>query len=80
MATEEMSTFEKVRRYGPPALLVVAALLFVVQNTRDTRFNYLWFEFNSPLWIMLVVFAGVGALVFWFLARRRRKLKAKAGD
>ncbi len=73
--SEQPSTFELVRRFGPPGVLVVAALLFVVQNTEATRFDFLWFEFEWPLWVMLVVFAAVGAVVFWFLARRRRKAK-----
>lgn len=69
------STFELVRRFGPPGVLVVAALLFVLQNPDATRFDFLWFQFEWPLWVMLVAFSLVGAAVFWFLARRRRKSK-----
>jgi uncharacterized integral membrane protein len=72
------SPLQQFRRYGPPALLLLAALLFVVQNTEGTSFNFLWFEFDWPLWIMLVVLAAVGAAVFWFVARRRRTKKAAA--
>lgn len=74
----EPSTTEVVIRFGPPLLLAVAALLFVVQNADSTAFNLLWFDFESPLWVMLVAFAVVGAAIFWFLARRRRKAKEQS--
>lgn len=76
MNAEAPSTSDQIRRFGPAGLLAVAALLFVVQNTDDASFNFLWFEFVWPLWIILVVFALVGAAIFWFVARRRRKAKA----
>lgn len=66
------SPYDHVRRFGPPAIIGLAALLFVVQNTNRVEFTFLWFEFEWPLWIMLVVFALVGAVVFWGVARRRR--------
>lgn len=65
-----------IKRFGPPGLIALIALLFVVQNTSSTQFTFLWFEFNAPLWLILIVFAVVGALVFWFVARRRRKRKS----
>ena len=73
---EVASPFDILKRFGPPGVLVLAAFLFVVQNTDSTQFNFLWFEFEWPLWVMLVVFMAVGALVFWLAARRRRKRKA----
>lgn len=66
------STFDQIKRFGPPGLIALAALLFVLQNTDTAKFDFLWFTFEWPLWIMLVVFAAVGAVVFWALARRRR--------
>jgi len=55
----------------------------VVQNTDNVPFRFLWFEFDWPLWIMLLVFAAVGAVVALGMAlgvtRRRRTRKAK-GD
>lgn len=70
------SPLDMVKRFGPPGVLALAALLFVVQNPDSTQFNFLWLEFDWPLWVMLVAFSLVGALVFWFVARRRRKRKA----
>lgn len=75
VVVREPSTTEVAIRFGPPLLLAVAALLFVVQNADSTEFNFLWFDFRSPLWVMLIAFAAVGAVIFWFLARRRRKAK-----
>lgn len=73
---EVASTYDILKRFGPPGVLGLAALLFIVQNTKSVQFTFLWFEFNAPLWVMLIVFAVVGALVFWFIARRRRKRKS----
>jgi uncharacterized integral membrane protein len=75
-AGDTASTVDQVRRFGPPAILGLVATLFVFQNTESVAFNFLWFDFNAPLWLMLVVFAVVGAIVFMGLQRRRRRRKA----
>lgn len=74
---DQPTTTDQVRRFGPPALIALMALLFVVQNTDSVPFNFLWFEFNWPLWIMLLVFMAIGAVVFYGVARRRRWRKAR---
>lgn len=73
---EQPSTTDQVRRFGLPALIAIAALLFVFQNTDSVTFNFLWFDFRWPLWIMLLVFMAIGALVFWGAERRRRARRA----
>jgi uncharacterized integral membrane protein len=73
---DQPSASDQVRRFGPPALIAVAALLFVFQNTASVTFNFLWFDFRWPLWIMLIVFMAIGALVFWGAERRRRARRA----
>jgi uncharacterized integral membrane protein len=70
---ETNSTADQVRRFGPPAVIAVVALLFVLQNTETVKFEFLWFDFEMPMWVMLVVFACVGAIVFYGVQRRRRK-------
>ena len=75
---DQPSTTDQVRRFGPPALIALAALLFVFQNTASVTFNFLWFDFRWPLWIMLVVFMAIGALLFWG-AERRRRIRRAAG-
>jgi hypothetical protein len=74
------STTEQVRRFGPPAVIALAALLFVLQNTNSTKFEFLWFDFSMPLWVMLLVFAGVGAIVFYGVQRRQRRRRELDGS
>jgi len=57
---DQPSTADQIRRIGPPALVALAALLFILQNTESARFEFLWFDFEWPLWIMLLVFMGAG--------------------
>lgn len=50
-------------------------LIFVVQNTEDVRFDFLFFSFTWPLWLYTIVTALFGALV-WFgvgVMRRQRR-------
>jgi uncharacterized integral membrane protein len=60
---------------GGIAVLVV----FIVQNTQDVRFHFLFLDFTWPLWIYTIVVALFGALV-WFglgVMRRHRRRKAR---
>jgi uncharacterized integral membrane protein len=57
-------------------------VLFIVQNTEDVRFDFLWLHFTWPLWLYTIVVALVGALV-WFglgVMRRHRRRKARRED
>jgi uncharacterized integral membrane protein len=52
-------------------------LLFVLQNTEDVKFHFLWFSFTWPLWLYTIVTAVFGALI-WFglgVVRRHRRRK-----
>lgn len=75
---DQPSTTDQIRRFGPPAVLALVAFLFIVQNTRAVSFTFLWFDFRWPLWIMLVVFMLVGAIVSYGVARRIRNRKVRA--
>jgi uncharacterized integral membrane protein len=77
---EQPSTTDQLRRFGPLAVVVVIALLFIAQNTESATFSFLWFDFRWPLWIMLVVFMAVGAVAAYGVGRRRRTRKARAKD
>jgi len=60
------------------AVLVV----FIVQNTEDVRFHFLFFDFTWPLWLYTIVVALFGALV-WFglgVMRRHRRRKERRAD
>ena len=57
-------------------------LIFIVQNTEDVRFNFLFFHFTWPLWLYTIVTAVVGAFV-WFglgVIRRHRRRKERRED
>jgi uncharacterized integral membrane protein len=74
---QQPSTTEHVRRFGPPLVIGIIALLFVVQNTEETQFNVLWFDFRLPLWIMLVLFMVAGAIIAYGITRRIKSRKAR---
>ncbi len=77
---ERPSTTDQVRRFGPAAVVVFVALLFVLQNTDRVTFEFLWFNFEMPMWVMLVAFAGVGAVVLYGVQRRLRRRKSEPAD
>ena len=63
---------------GGIAVLVV----FIVQNTEDVRFDFLWINFTWPLWLYTILVALVGALV-WFglgVMRRHNRRKERRDD
>jgi len=71
------------RRLGGGAFASLAGLavllIFVVQNTQDVKFDFLFLSFKWPLWLYTIVVALVGALV-WFglgVMRWHRRRKAR---
>ena len=57
-------------------------LIFIVQNTEDVKFDFLFLSFTWPLWLYTIVVALFGALV-WFglgVMRRRRRRKERRED
>ncbi len=74
------------RRLGGGAIASLVGggvlLLFVVQNTEDVRFDFLFLSFTWPLWLYTIVTALFGALV-WFglgVVRRHRRREARRDD
>ena len=58
---------------------IAVLLVFVVQNTQDVRFHFLFLSFTWPLWLYTVVVAVFGAIV-WFglgVLRRHRRRKSR---
>ena len=57
-------------------------LIFILQNTEDVRFDFLFWHFTWPLWLYTIVTAAFGALV-WFglgvLRRHRRRVARREG-
>ena len=56
-------------------------LIFIIQNTDDVKFDFLWIDFTWPLWVYTLVVALCGALV-WFglgvMRRHRRRVERRA--
>ncbi len=59
-------------------VLALALALFVGQNTRETKVEWLMFETRQPLWLILLVTAAVTLVVAELIggARRHRKRKS----
>lgn len=59
-------------------LVTVAAVIFVVQNSQSAQFDWLWFDFEVPMWMALLGAVLVGVvLVLTIIAvhhRRQRRI------
>jgi uncharacterized integral membrane protein len=58
-----------------------ALIIFIVQNTEDVRFDFLFFNFTWPLWLYTIVIAICGALAwvgFGVVRRHRRRRERRA--
>ena len=63
---------------GVASLTGVAVLvIFIVQNTQDVRFHFLFLDFTWPLWLYTIVVAVFGALVWFGLGVMRRHRRRK---
>jgi uncharacterized integral membrane protein len=64
------------RRLGGGAIASLSGLavlvIFIVQNTEDVRFDFLFLSFTWPLWLYTIVVALIGALVWFGLGVMRR--------
>lgn len=59
-----------------------ALVLFMVQNRQDARVKFLVWDFTWPVWLLVLVSALLGAII-WFGAgvlRRHRRRKARRDD
>jgi uncharacterized integral membrane protein len=61
------------------AVIVIAALLFIFQNTQTGEFHFLFFNIRAPRWLWLLgVFAAGYATCL--LLQRRRSAKASKSE
>jgi len=74
------------RRLGGGAIATIGGgallLIFVLQNTDDVRVKFLFWDFMWPLWLVIIVSALIGAVV-WFglgVLRRHRRRKERRED
>ena len=61
---------------------LAALIIFMAQNTEDVKVDFLVFHFTWPLWLVVLVSAAVGAVV-WFglgVLRRHRRRVARRED
>jgi uncharacterized integral membrane protein len=63
---------------GGGALLVI----FMLQNSQDARVEFLFWDFTWPVWLLILVSATMGALVWLGLGvlRRHRRRKERRED
>jgi uncharacterized integral membrane protein len=47
-------------------------LVFIVQNTDDVKLDFLFWSFTWPVWLLVIVSAALGALVWLGLGVLRR--------
>ena len=88
MAMENVSSSAEAERGklggGAIATLggVAALAIFMLQNTDDVTIQFLAWDFKWPVWLLTLVSALVGALV-WFglgVLRRHRRRKERRDD
>ncbi len=58
-------------RFYLSSVLAVLALIFVLQNTDDTKIKFLFAEGEMPLFFALLITLLVGALIGWLTPRVR---------
>ena len=78
---QQGSANDSGRKLGGGAIASLSGLavlvIFIVQNTEDVRFDFLWLHFTWPLWLYTIVVALVGALVWFGLGVMRRHARRK---
>jgi len=87
MSMENVQSAEAERRKlggGAIASLggVAALVIFMLQNTDDVTIEFLAWDFSWPVWLLTLVSALVGALI-WFgmgVLRRHRRRVARRDD
>ena len=67
---EERSVADNIR-LGAGIALVLALVLFLVQNFDEAQINFLWMDWELPLVFALVLSAAVGGLATWLFTTIR---------
>jgi uncharacterized integral membrane protein len=73
---ETREGFRPTSRQIIAAIIVVVALIFILQNTREGHFSFLWFDFTAPVWLWIVIVFAGGVATGLLLARRQAQKKA----
>jgi uncharacterized integral membrane protein len=70
----ERSAIDNVR-LGVGAALIAALTLFFAQNFDEAKISFLWFDWEMPLVIALLISALVGAIAMWLFATIRGRAR-----
>jgi len=57
---------------------VAVLVIFMIQNTEDATVDFLFWNFTWPLWLLILVAALIGALVWFGLGVLRRHSRRTA--
>jgi uncharacterized integral membrane protein len=86
MVENGSGTKSEKRRLGGGAIASLTGvgllIIFMIQNTDDVRLDFLVWHFTWPLWLVVMLSAVLGAMV-WFgmgVMRRHRRRKERRQD
>jgi uncharacterized integral membrane protein len=79
--SHSMSGESDGRRLGGGAIASLTGvgllIIFMVQNTEDVQLDFLFWSFTWPLWLLTIVSALLGAMVWFGLGVMRRHRRRK---
>ena len=76
LQVEERSLGDNLRLVGGVTLLL-GLLLFLAQNFDKTQISFLWFDWDLPLVLALILSAAVGSIATWLFATFRGRSERK---
>jgi uncharacterized integral membrane protein len=62
--------------WAPQIIIGAVVVLFIAVNTREVTISYAVDDVRMPLWLALAGVALLGAIVGWFVGRRRLKRRS----
>ena len=75
---------ERIRSIDPKyfvgILALVILLLFVLQNTDDAHIEFLWFDMNMPLFLLLLLTVALTWVVVLLAQRFNRRRNASSAS
>jgi uncharacterized integral membrane protein len=81
---EPLPSFEYRREGmgGKAAVLVLAGIvlgIFILQNLEDANVDFLFWDWDLAIAVVIVVSAALGFVIGWLFAWMRRRAKARKG-
>lgn len=62
------------------AVILVALVIFVIQNLDEVEVEFLFLSVSFPLWLVAVIFLVLGVVLGWvwrWMSRRRKKTRGQ---